>query len=213
MKLLRKPLRISLLQLRLLKTLLHGVILAFLLITFNAAVNDNLGADPVKALLHFTGIGALNLLLITLLVSPAARYLPAPPLMRVRRMLGIYVFVYAMAHLLTYIAFELQFDWSLVIGEIIKRPYITVGMVALLLLTALTVTSPNKVRAAMGKRWQTLHNSIYLITFLVLLHFTWSRKTGLQEPLIYWTISLGIISTRIFVFTTMIKNSLAKRRH
>ncbi|MDC8831242.1 sulfite oxidase heme-binding subunit YedZ [Alteromonas gilva] len=210
MKLLRKPLRMSLFQVRLLKGVLHGVILAYLLLTFNAAINDNLGADPVKALLHFTGIGALNLLVITLIVSPAARYVPAPPLMRLRRMLGIYVFVYALAHLLTYIAFELQFDWSMVVGEIIKRPYITVGMVALLLLTALTVTSPNKVRAAMGKRWQSLHNSIYLVLLLALLHFTWSRKTGLQEPLIYWVIGLMLLFTRIKMFKSFFSKYLKK---
>lgn len=197
MKLLNKPLRLSALQITLIKLLLHGVILGWVITTFYQGVTDNLGADPVKALIHFTGIGALNLLLITLLISPAARYLPAPPLMRFRRMLGIYVFVYAVIHLFTYISFELQFDWSLVFSEIVKRPYITVGMVALLILTALTVTSPIKVRQRMGKRWQTLHNLIYLVVFLVLLHFSWSRKTALQEPLIYWVIALLILLPRV----------------
>ncbi|MEC9260825.1 MAG: protein-methionine-sulfoxide reductase heme-binding subunit MsrQ [Pseudomonadota bacterium] len=197
MKLLNKPLKLSAWQITLGKTLLHLLILGWVIFTFYLGVTDNLGADPVKALIHFTGIGALNLLLITLLVSPAARYLPAPGLMRFRRMLGVYVFVYAVIHLLTYISFELQFDWSLVVGEIIKRPYITIGMVALLLLAALTITSPNKVRQRLGKRWQSLHNTIYLVVFLALLHFSWSRKTGLQEPLIYWAIALLILLPRL----------------
>jgi len=197
MKLLNKPLRLSAWQISLSKTLLHLIILGWVIFTFYLGVTDNLGADPVKTLIHFTGIGALNLLLITLLISPAARYLPAPGLMRFRRMLGVYVFVYAVIHLLTYISFELQFDWSLVVGEIIKRPYITIGMVALLLLAALTITSPNKVRQRLGKRWQPLHNTIYLIVFLALLHFSWSRKTGLQEPLLYWVIALLILLPRL----------------
>ncbi|MFC3204358.1 sulfite oxidase heme-binding subunit YedZ [Alteromonas oceani] len=197
MKLLNKPLRLSARQITLGKTLLHLLILGWVIFTFYLGVTDNLGADPVKALIHFTGIGALNLLLITLLISPTARYLPAPVLMRFRRMLGVYVFVYAAIHLLTYISFELQFDWSLVVGEIIKRPYITIGMVALLLLAALTITSPNKVRQRLGKRWQPLHNTIYLVVFLALLHFSWSRKTGLQEPLIYWVIALLILLPRL----------------
>ncbi|MAJ69010.1 MAG: protein-methionine-sulfoxide reductase heme-binding subunit MsrQ [Alteromonadaceae bacterium TMED7] len=197
MKLLNKPLRLSAWQISLSKTLLHLIILGWVIFTFYLGVTDNLGADPVKALIHFTGIGALNLLLITLLISPAARYLPAPGLMRFRRMLGVYVFVYAVIHLLTYISFELQFDWSLVLGEIVKRPYITVGMVAVLLLAALTITSPNKVRQRLGKRWQALHNTIYLVVFLALLHFSWSRKTGLQEPLIYWAIALLILLPRL----------------
>jgi len=197
MKLLNKPLRLSAWQISLSKTLLHLLILGWVIFTFYLGVTDNLGADPVKALIHFTGIGALNLLLITLLISPAARYLPAPVLMRFRRMLGVYVFVYAVIHLLTYISFELQFDWSLVVGEIVKRPYITVGMVALLLLAALTITSPNKVRQRLGKRWQSLHNTIYLVVLLALLHFSWSRKTGLQEPLIYWAIALLILLPRL----------------
>lgn len=207
MKLLNKPLKLSALQIRLTKTLLHLLILGWVIITFYQGVTDNLGADPVKALIHFSGIGALNLLLITLLISPAARYLPAPALMRFRRMLGIYVFVYAVIHLLTYISFELQFDWSLVVSEIIKRPYITVGMVALLLLTALTATSPNKVRQRLGKRWQPLHNSIYLVVFLALLHFSWSRKTGLQEPLIYWFIALLIVLPRLQTLKQRVKRS------
>ena len=197
MKLLNKPLRLSARQITLGKSLLHLLILGWVIFTFYLGVTDNLGADPVKALIHFTGIGALNLLLITLLISPAARYLPAPGLMRFRRMLGVYVFVYAVIHLLTYISFELQFDWPLVVGEIIKRPYITIGMVALLLLAALTITSPNKVRQRLGKRWQPLHNFIYLVVFLALLHFSWSRKTGLQEPLIYWVIALLILLPRL----------------
>ena len=197
MKLLNKPLRLSARQITLGKSLLHLLILGWVIFTFYLGVTDNLGADPVKALIHFTGIGALNLLLITLLISPAARYLPAPGLMRFRRMLGVYVFVYAVIHLLTYISFELQFDWSLVVGEIIKRPYITIGMVALLLLAALTITSPNKVRQRLGKRWQPLHNFIYLVVFLALLHFSWSRKTGLQEPLLYWVIALLILLPRL----------------
>lgn len=207
MRILSKPLTLSARQITVLKILIHIGLLGLLLGYFYNGVTDNLGADPVKALLHFTGISAVNLLLATLLISPLAKTLPAPFLMRFRRMVGVYVFVFAFVHLLTYISFELQFDWSLVISEIIKRPYITVGMVALVLLLVLTITSPNKIRQKLGKRWQSLHNSIYLILFLSLLHFTWSRKTGLQEPLIYWILALAIMGPRVMAFVQRRKNA------
>ena len=96
-------------------------------------------------------------------------------------MIGVYTFVYAFAHLLTYIVFEIQLDMALVASEIVSRPYIIVGMAALLLLFALTATSFKRIQRNMGKKWQKLHNSIYLILPLALLHFSWSQKTFLAR--------------------------------
>lgn len=186
-----KPIHITLL-----KVVIH--LLAFSLIanTFYLAINDELGADPVEALLHFTGIGAFNLLLLSLLVSPLAKFSKQVLLIRTRRLLGLYAFFYALCHFVSYIVFELQLEWSLLLLEIIKRPYITVGFVALLILTALTFTSTKAIQRKMGRSWQKLHNWVYLAGLLVALHFIWSVKSNLIEPLIYWAILLVLLSTR-----------------
>ena len=97
---------------------------------------DQLGADPVESVIHFTGIGALNLLLITLCVSPLAKWLKKGYLLQTRRLLGLYAFTYALLHVLNFLAFEIQFDAVFFFSEVIERPYITVGMLAFLLLSA-----------------------------------------------------------------------------
>jgi len=181
-----KPLRISSNQQILYKTIIHLVSAGYLAVMFYFAVTDNLGADPVESLLHFTGTGAVNLLLLTLLVSPAAKLLPCGALINFRRLVGLYAFFYALTHFVTYILFELQLNFSLLGEEIVKRPYITVGFVALLLLISMAATSTRSIQRKMGKKWQSLHNSIYLAAILAILHFTWAQKTLGAEPLVYW---------------------------
>lgn len=195
-RLLSRPARLTRPQILVGKTLIHLILLGLLAFQFQLGLTDQLGADPVQALLNFTGLNAIHLLLITLLVSPAAKHLPCADLMKYRRLLGLYVFVYALAHLATYILFELQLNWPLIGSEIIKRPYITVGFAALLILAALSVTSPNAIRRRMGRRWQKLHNLIYLCVPLALLHYSWSQKVVLAEPLIYWAIAILILILR-----------------
>lgn len=195
--LVKRPIRLTNWQVNGIKSLIHLVSTCWLIITFYAAINDNLGADPVESLLHFTGIGALHLLLLSLTISPLVRYGRIPALIRVRRLLGIYSFVYAISHFLTYLLFELQLDWSLVISEIIKRPYITVGFIALLLLALLSATSPLIIQRKLGgKQWQKLHKLVYVAVLLVLLHFSWSQKTWLQDASLYWIIGLFLLSFR-----------------
>lgn len=195
-RLLSRPARLARPQILVGKTLIHLLLLGLLAFQFQLGLTDQLGADPVQALLNFTGLNAIHLLLITLLVSPAAKHLPCADLLKYRRLLGLYVFVYAMAHLATYILFELQLNWPLIGSEIIKRPYITVGFAALLILAALSVTSLNNIRRRMGRRWQKLHNLIYLCVPLALLHYSWSQKVVLAEPLIYWAIAILILILR-----------------
>lgn len=194
--LLNKPLRIATPLRRSIKALLHLAASGFLVVLFYLGITDQLGADPVDALLHYTGIWTLITLFISLAVSPLAKHLPSGDLMRFRRLIGIYAFVFALCHFLTYALFELQLDFSLLGSEIIKRPYITVGMAALLILLALTATSTSGIRRRMGKRWQQLHNGIYLALLLGLLHFTWSQKTFWQEPVFYWLVGLLLLALR-----------------
>lgn len=171
-----------------LKALIHSLAASPLLWLYYQAFNDRLGADPVEAVIHFTGIGALNLLLITLLTAPLARQVDLPFLLRCRRMLGLYAFVYALCHILNFLLFEMQLDMQLFVQELIERSYIIVGMLAFLILSALAVTSINSLRRKMGRHWQSLHNLIYLAAVLVLIHFYWSLKSDITEPLIYFVL-------------------------
>lgn len=169
----------------LLKTLIHMSCLGYIAGNYYLATIDALGADPVKALIHSMGIASLNLLLISLTVSPAARYFKLGQLMQTRRMLGLYSFAFALLHIVNYLAFELQLDWQNFINDIIERPYITVGMVAFAILLSMGVTSPNALRRRLKQRWQQLHNLVYPALCLSWLHMFWSIKSDLSEPGIY----------------------------
>ena len=178
------------------KLCIHVVSLVPLFWLYYQAFNDGLGADPVKAIIHFTGIGAFNLLIVTLLVSPLSRWLKNGKLQQCRRLVGLYAFTYALLHLVNFIAFDLQFDIALLLSEIIKRPYITVGMLAMLIITALAVTSPQIIKRKLGKKWQQLHNWTYPLALLIAVHFYWSVKSELIEPSVYFAIVLALLYWR-----------------
>lgn len=178
------------------KFFIHLICLFLLVNQYWLALNDSLGADPVEAVLHFTGIGAFNLLILSLSISPLIRLFKFTSLIKYRRMLGLYSFVYALAHLLSFLAFEVQFDWVLFINEIIERPYMTFGMLAFLILLSLTLTSTNKVKRKMGKSWQKLHHWVYLAIVLATIHFYMSVKSDISEPLLYGAITLILLSFR-----------------
>ncbi|MBT4211989.1 MAG: protein-methionine-sulfoxide reductase heme-binding subunit MsrQ [Porticoccaceae bacterium] len=179
-----------------LKVLVHLAALYPLLNLYYGAFTDQLGGDPVEAVIHFTGIGALNLLLISLLISPIAKRFKLIFLMHFRRMIGLYAFTYALCHMLNFLFFEVQFDVRLFIEEVFERPYITVGMSAFMLLMALAITSITKLRRKMKGKWQTLHNFTYLIALLVVIHFYWSVKSEIIEPLIYFAIYAALMVFR-----------------
>ena len=176
-----------------LKVVIHLSALLPLIYTYFQAFNDQLGGDPVEAVLHFTGISAFNLLLLSLLVSPVAKKLKQGLLVNVRRLLGLYAFFYALAHFVSYVLFELQLEWTLLISEIIKRPYITVGFAALLILCSLTITSTKRIQRKLGSKWQKLHNWVYLAALLIALHYIWSVKSDILQPIIYWTMLLSLL--------------------
>lgn len=180
----------------LLKIVIHLAALLPLLNVYYLAFSDQLGADPVQKVIHFTGIGAFNLLLLTLLVSPCAKQFKQGFLMQVRRLLGLYAFTYALMHVINFIAFDLQFAWQLFFNEVVKRPYITIGMVAFILLCLLAITSHNKLKRKMGKSWQKLHNYNYLIVLLVSVHFYWSVKSEILLPLFYLLLTVILLAFR-----------------
>jgi sulfoxide reductase heme-binding subunit YedZ len=193
------------------KVVIHLAAFLPLLNLYYLAFLDQLGADPVERVIHFTGIGAFNLLLITLLVSPLAKKFKQGYLLQTRRLLGLYAFSYAVMHILNFLAFDLQFAWSLFISEVIKRPYISVGMVAFILLTALAITSLNTLKRKMGKSWQRLHNISYLIIVLVAVHFYWSVKSELLSPIFYFILTAILLSFRYKKIKTLILSALFKK--
>ena len=180
----------------LLKIAIH--LLAFLPLfgLYFLAFTEQLGADPVEEVIHFTGIGAFNLLLLSLMISPIAKKFRQGYLVQTRRLIGLYSFTYACLHLLNFLAFEVQFDLKLFFNEILDRPYITVGMAALIILLSLAITSITALRRRMGQKWQKLHNWVYIAALLIALHFFWSVKSDIVEPMIYFTIALFLLALR-----------------
>lgn len=149
------------------------------------AATDNLGAEPVEEVLHATGYWALVLLLATLAVSPLRKLSGWNPIIGVRRLLGLFAFLYATLHVAVYFGVEQFFDLYAIIEDIIKRPFITVGFLAWVLLIPLAATSTRGWIRRLGKRWQLLHRLVYLIAALGVVHFLWSTKVDEPEPVIF----------------------------
>jgi sulfoxide reductase heme-binding subunit YedZ len=159
---------------------------------------DKLGANPLEAVIRGLGDWGLRILLITLLVSPLRRLLNWAQLLRLRRMLGLYAYYYVVLHLFMYLYFEQYFDWEEIWFDIVERPFITVGMVSVVLLTPLAFTSTKGMIKRLGKNWKRLHMLIYPISILAVLHFWWMVKIDITEPVIYALILAILLSERIF---------------
>jgi len=141
-----------------------------------AAASDRLGANPAEALIRSTGDWTLRMLCLVLAVTPLRIQLKLPALARLRRMLGLFVFSYAVLHLLCYAWLDMGFEVEEIARDIAKRPFILVGFTALLLLLPLAATSWNRAIRALGAvRWQALHRLVYLVAMLAILHFFWMR--------------------------------------
>jgi len=179
-----------------LKVLMHVIALLPIIYLVLAVLSEAAGGDPVQYIIHYTGIGALNTLLIMLCISPIAKKFKQGALIQTRRLIGLYVFAYATLHLMAFVSLDLLFEWSLFLQETVKRPYIVIGTVAYLLLLALSITSFNVIKRKMGKRWQQLHNSVYLVAVLVPVHFFWSVKSEIIEPSIYITVTALLLFAR-----------------
>ena len=180
------------------KPVLFLMCLLPLVFLFVGAINDSLGANPVETLTRETGEWTLRFLLLTLLVTPVRQILSWPWLIKLRRMLGLYVFFYAVMHLLTYVWFDQFFDMNEIIKDIIKRPFITIGFVAFILLVPLALTSTNKMICRLKKNWVKLHKLIYVIAVLGVLHFIWLVKADYLAPMFYGSILFLLLSYRAY---------------
>lgn len=157
------------------------------------ATHRGLGANPIEYITRSTGWWTLTFLLITLSVTPLRRLSGWNGLLRLRRMLGLFAFFYVSLHFTTYIWLDQFFDWQGMLKDIAKRPFITVGFSAFVLLIPLAATSTNAMVRRLGaKRWQRLHRAVYVIATLGVLHFWWLVKKDIREPLIFGTL-LGLL--------------------
>jgi sulfoxide reductase heme-binding subunit YedZ len=189
--------RLTLRHVTLLKVVLHLAAFLPLVYLFLAANQGWLSADPAKDIQHFTGRMALKLLLATLLVSPLTRYLKQPLLIRTRRLLGLWCFAWACLHLTSYYLLELGYDHLRLLGsEIVSRPYLLLGMISWIILFALAITSFQRAQRKLGRRWQTLHNGIYLVAILAPVHYLWSVKVLSPQPWIYALLALALLGWR-----------------
>ncbi len=159
----------------------------------------SLGADPVNRMLHACGKTALNLLLITLLVTPVRRLTGFTHVLRLRRMLGLFAFFYVCLHFFVYLVFDQVLDLHAVLQDVVKRPYITIGFTGLLLLIPLAITSTQKMMRRLGRRWQRLHQLIYVVAILGVWHYYWQVKRDVREPLLYIFMLSLLLGYRIVV--------------
>ena len=164
-----------------------------------AAAADRLGANPAEALIRSTGDWTLRMLCLTLAVTPLRLALAQPALARFRRMLGLYTFAYGALHLLCYGWFDMGLDLPEIARDILKRPFILVGMGCFAVLLALALTSFNRAMRWMGgRRWQQLHRGIYLAAGLAILHFFWMRagKNDFAEVAVYAVLLAALLLAR-----------------
>ena len=159
--------------------------------------SGGLGANPIEFITRSTGTWTLVGLLVTLSVTPLRRLTGRAELLRYRRMLGLFTFFYASLHFVTYIWLDQFFDPAAIAKDIIKRPFITVGFTAFVLLIPLAATSTHAMMRRLGRRWQHLHRLIYPIALLGVIHFLWLVKKDLTEPLIYAAILALLLAARL----------------
>lgn len=162
---------------------------------------DQLGANPIEFITRNTGDWTLYFLCITLTVTPLRRLSKWNWLIKLRRMIGLFAFFYAALHFTTFLWFDHFFDVSEMLKDVIKRPFITVGFAAFVLLIPLAITSTNgMVKRLGGKRWQWLHRLIYVIASLGILHYWWMKagKHDFEQPIIFGAIVAALLLVRIF---------------
>lgn len=164
-------------------------------------LQGRLGANPIEVITHTTGDWTLIFLCITLAITPLRRFARQPWLIRYRRMTGLFAFFYASLHLLTFVVLDKFFDWRAMLQDVYKRPFITAGFTAFVLLVPLAVTSTaGMIRRLGGRRWQTLHRLIYLSAICGVIHYYWLVKSDVTLPLRYAAIVAFLLACRIPLF-------------
>lgn len=186
-------------HLRLIKTALFLMALLPLMRLVVLGFYGQLTANPIEFITRSSGDWTLYFLMLTLVISPLRCLSAWSWLVQLRRMLGLFTFFYACLHFITFIWFDHFFDLQAMWKDILKRPFITVGFTAFVLLVPLAVTSNDKMMRFLGRRWQTLHKLVYVIAVLAILHFWWMRagKNNFAEPLLFGSIMALLLGSRI----------------
>ncbi len=176
-------------------------------------LNDMLGANPIEVITRSTGFWTLTFLMITLAVTPVRKLTSMSWLIRFRRMLGLFAFFYGCLHLMTYVWLDQFFDWMGMLKDIEKRPFITVGFTAFVLMLPLAITSTQGwIRRLGGKRWQALHRLIYLSALAGVVHFYWLVKADVRVPLRYAAVLAVLLSYRLAKYITSSRIKSVPRR-
>ena len=160
------------------------------------AVLEQLGPNPVEAVIHRSGDWALRLLLLTLAVTPLRRATGWIWPQKFRRMLGLLAFAYAVLHAVTYLALDRGLVWGEIVTDLLKRPYIAFGATAFVLLVPLAATSTRAAMRRLGPNWQRLHRLVYVAAVLAVLHFLWLVKVDNLEPLVYGALLAALLLAR-----------------
>lgn len=179
------------------KLWMFGACLLPLLRLIALGIGGGLGANPIEFITRSTGTWTLVGLLVTLSVTPLRRLTGRADLVRYRRMLGLFAFFYACLHVVIYIGLAQFFDPAAIARDIVKRPFVTAGFMAFVLLIPLAATSTHAMMRRLGRRWQPLHRLIYLIALLGVVHYLWLVKKDLTEPLLYGGVLALLLAARL----------------
>jgi methionine sulfoxide reductase heme-binding subunit len=167
-------------------------------LAYQAYIGD-LGVNPIEYITRFTGSWALIILIASLAVTPLRRLSGRNELVKFRRMLGLFAFFYAALHFATYMGLDLFFDFGAIGKDILKRPYITVGFLAFVIMVPLAATSTAGMIRRLGKRWQQLHRLVYVAAIAGVIHFYWLVKADITRPAQYGAVLGLLLGFRLFV--------------
>ena len=161
-------------------------------------ISGTLGANPIENIQDRFGIWGLRFIVILLMISPLKKITGNIWLIQFRRMIGLFAFFYVLMHFSVWLILEQSLLMPAILEDVIKRPFITIGFIALLILLILASTSTSKIRRSMGKKWDKLHQSVYLASILGIWHFWWQVKKDITEPLIYAVIIFILLTYRLW---------------
>ena len=185
-------------MLRWLKSLLFIICLIPIASLVYGVLTASIAGDPVETMTEVTGQWGLRFLLLTLSVTPLRKLLKITDLIKFRRMLGLFAFFYAFCHLNVYIIFDQFFDWPEIWRDTVEKKFVFAGMLAVILMVPLAITSTNGwIKRLGGKRWQRLHQLVYIIAIAAVVHFVWLVKADLTQPLIYALILFFLLGFRL----------------
>jgi sulfoxide reductase heme-binding subunit YedZ len=174
---------------------------------------QDLTANPLEYITHFTGDWSIRLLVATLAVTPLRKLLRLPDLIRFRRMIGLFAFFYGCLHFLTYLWLDRLFDFHDLWKDVAKRPFITAGFIAFVLMVPLALTSTTGwIRRLGGKRWQMLHRLVYLSAIAAVIHYYWLVKSDVRSPLFYGTLVAVLLAYRLITAVVARTGAASRKR-